>query len=412
MQKSGLKLVAAVAALVTSLSSGTARAELLTLDRAIELARVRSIAVLEAEGEVGVAQAQMRSARQSSIGNPYTDVQIDKGLNAGQTIQALTFTYIPVDIGGQRGKRIEEAEQMISWRKLGLVDARAIAIGDTTAAYGELVTAAARVSFAKSGEQVAREEAKYFAGRFEAKDTTLYEKALADAEVARWMQTRVEAELRVTNAKVRLGELTGAPAVDDPPGDVALLPPTVRASWDEAHIARVVDRAPRIARIQAERMYWGASIDRYKRERIPPVSFEILAGHGSVGEARFGGGIVLTYPITRRYQGEIARAETGRDLASRQAQVYRTILEGRLRAAKTALFSILDATKELDATGLPALEQAVAASQEGYKAGKIELTRVLLARRDSALAKQRRLELIEAAWRAYADLVILSGELP
>ena len=61
---------------------------------------------------------------------------------------------------------------------------------------------------------------------------------------------------------------------------------------------------------------------------------------------------------------------------------------------------------------MPALERAVSASMEAFKLGKIELTRVLLARRDLALARARRLDMIEAGWRAYADLTVLSGDLP
>ena len=59
-----------------------------------------------------------------------------------------------------------------------------------------------------------------------------------------------------------------------------------------------------------------------------------------------------------------------------------------------------------------ALESAVQASVDGFKAGKIDITRALLARRDLAIARARRLDLIEAAWRAYADLVVISGDLP
>src|SRR5262245_22893714 len=116
-----------------------ARAEFPTLDRSMQLARARALVVAEAEGELGVANAQMAGARQSIFGNPFSDIQIDRGLESGQTVQALSYTYIPVDVGGQRGARIDEAQRLIDWRKLGLTDARAIATGDTVAAYGEMV---------------------------------------------------------------------------------------------------------------------------------------------------------------------------------------------------------------------------------------------------------------------------------
>ncbi|MBX3187022.1 MAG: TolC family protein [Labilithrix sp.] len=410
----GAKIAAAVAFAALTLHGPAARAEFPTLERAIQMGRERAIMVVEAEGELGVANAQMTGARQSAIGNPYTDVQVDRGWNGGTTgtVQALTFTYIPIDIAGQRGKRIEEAEKLIGWRKQGVTDARAIAIGSVVAAYGEVVVGNARVVAAVNGEQNAREEAKYFAGRLEAKDTTIYEKSLADAEVARWVQSRAEAALRVTAAKARFDQLIGGGGHDAPPADVVITPPSLRGSWDDAYLAKMAAHAPIIVRLQREREYWHASTDRYKREVIQPVSLEVLAGHGSLGEARFGLGAVITFPITRRFQGEIARGEAGVSNADRQLGLYHTIVESRLRAARDAFVAVVKAVEEVDKSGMPALERAVSASQEAYKLGKIELQRALLAKRDLALAVARRLDLLEAAWRAYADLVILSGDLP
>ena len=131
-----------------------------------------------------------------------------------------------------------------------------------------------------------------------------------------------------------------------------------------------------------------------------------------MGEARLGGGAVITFPITRRYQGEIARAEQGRSNAARRLELFRGIVSARLRAARDAIQTVTKALEELDKHGIPALERAVTASVEGFRAGKIDLTRALLARRDLAIGRARRLDLLEAAWRAYADLVIFTGDLP
>lgn len=389
------------------------RAEFPTLERAIEMARARAIVVADAQGELGVARAQMAGARQSALGNPYIDVQIDKGLNHPELqLQALAYAYFPVDLTGQRGARIEEADKLIKWREVGVNDARGMASGEAVASYGEIVIGSARIIEATNGEQIARDEAKYFAGRLEAKDTTVYEKALADAEVARWVQSRAEARLRFSQARARFAQVTGGSDIDDPPPSVSVVPPRLRASWDDAYVAKIVDRSPVVVRLAAERTYWDSSIERYKAERIPPVSFELIGGRGEVGEARIGGGAVITFPVTRRYQGEISRAEHGRTNAQTRLALYRTIVETRLRAARDAVVTVTKTVEELDQSGMGALERAVSASVEGFKLGKIELTRVLLARRDLALARARRLDLIEAGWRAYADLTVLSGELP
>jgi cobalt-zinc-cadmium efflux system outer membrane protein len=390
------------------------RAEFPTLERAIQLARARAIVVNDAQGELGVAHAQMAGARASALGNPYVEVQVDQGVpkNSTQELSAIAYAYFPVEIGGQRGARIDEAERLIKWREIGVNDARGIASGEVVAAYGELVVGAARITEATAGEQTARDEAKYFAGRLEAKDTTVYEKSLADAEVARWVQSRAEAQLRYSAARARFSQVTGAMDLDNPPAHATVGPPRLRGAWDDPFVARVVDHSPLVSRLTAERSYWDASVDRYKTERMPPVAFELIGGRGAAGEARLGGGVVVTFPVTRRYQGEIARAEQGRTHAVSRLALYRGIVESRLRAARDAILTVNKAVEELDQAGMPALERAVSSSVEGFKTGKIEITRVLLARRDLAIARTRRLDLIEAGWRAYADLTVLSGELP
>lgn len=392
-----------------------AQAEFPTLEVAIQKAREHALVVAEAEGELGVANAQLTGARVSALGNFYSEIQVDRPFsdgprNAPPQVQVLTFNYLPVDIGGQRGKRIAEAEQLIGWKKKGLVNAMALATGDLVSAYGEIVISASRVSEASAGEVTAREEAKYFEGKFAAKDTTLYEKSIADAEVARWVQARAEAELRMAQSRARFMQLTGDSA-DKPPPTMNVLPPNLRGSWDDAQIAKAVDRAPLVANLIGEKQYWESSIERFEREKVPPVAFEIIAGRGGAGELRLGGGAVITLPTTRRYQGEIARAQHGRLHALRHLDLYRNVVRTRLVAAREAIASVQNALEELDKNGIPALERALQSAMEAFRAGKIDVTRAMLARRDLAIAKARRLDIIEAAWRAYSDLIIFSGEL-
>jgi cobalt-zinc-cadmium efflux system outer membrane protein len=411
------KLAFGLMAATLFLSNIASALEFPTLEVAIKRAKEHAIVVAEAQGELGVARAQRTGAGLSSVGNPYTDLQIDKPITDGnggalnQSLQVLTYTYLPVDLGGQRGKRIEEANQLIAWRKQGIINAEAIATSETVAAYGELLVSSARVVEATSGEATAREEAKYFQGRFEAKDTTQYEKSISEAEVARWVQSKAEAELRVASGRARFETITGTPT-DAPPPPASVLPPTLKNNWDNGYIVRVAEKSPVVSRYAAEAHYWDASIERYERERFPPISLELIIGHGSQGEARIGGGATIGFPITRRYQGEIARAEAGRLQAQRQYDLYQQMVMTRLRAARDAIGTVNRALEELDTHGIPALERAVSSSVEAFRAGKVDLTRAMLARRDLAIARARRLDLLEASWRAYADLVIFSGDLP
>ncbi len=417
--KAALTAFAALAAFAAAFGwAGPAHAEFPTLERSIQLAKEHAVIVAEATGEVGVARAQMAGAKQSILGNPSLDVQIDQGIGGQQSpgstqqLQALGYMYFPLDIGGQRGARVEEADKLIKWRELGLQGAKIVATGEAVAVYGEVLLGHARVSFATQGEQDAKDEAKYFAGRLSAKDTTVYETSLAEAEVARWVQQKAEATLRLASARARYAQLTGIADFDAPPPNPSPAPPSLRGPWDDAYIARLVDKAPIIARLTAEKTYWESSVERYKTERFPPFTLELIGGRGSAGEARLGGGFIVAFPVTRRNQGEIARAESSRNTAVAQLALYRNVIQSRLRAARDAYVAVDKCVKELDAVGMPALEKAVSASNEAFKLGKIDQNRMLLARRDLALARARQLDLLEAAWRAYADLAIIGGDLP
>ena len=395
-----------------TLSTRVSHAEFPSLAHAIKLASERAIVVADAQAELGAAYARGVGARVSAVGNPSSDIQVDRGVTESTTIQALSYTYVPVDIAGQRGTRIHEAERLIDWRKLGVSDARATAMSEVVSAYGAMLLVSARASEAAVGEQAAREEAKYFAGRLQAKDTTIYEASLAEAEVARWVQTHAAASLQFIRASAHFGELTGMLNIEPPPPGADLSPPSLQGTWDETYLARRIELSPILARLDAEERYWNASLTRYERERVPPVSLELIVGRGSMGELRLGGGALLTFPITHRYQEEIARAQQGSTHAAKRRTLYRTIIEARLRAARAARLTLQQTRAELERIGIPALERAVAAATAAFKAGKIDLSRALLTRRDLSTARGRRLELLEEEWRAYAELVLILGAQP
>jgi cobalt-zinc-cadmium efflux system outer membrane protein len=87
-------------------------------------------------------------------------------------------------------------------------------------------------------------------------------------------------------------------------------------------------------------------------------------------------------------------------------------LESRVRSQWRILRAARETRDLVDAQGLPATESLVESSITAWKAGKGELVQVLIARRDLASARLRRLDTMETAWRAYGDLVGLTGELP
>ena len=87
-------------------------------------------------------------------------------------------------------------------------------------------------------------------------------------------------------------------------------------------------------------------------------------------------------------------------------------MRARLLSAYEQIVAVRTTVQTLDDSGLPSMQKALEAAQDLYKLGKTEISRLLLARRDYAVARARRLDLIEQGWRAYAQLCAITGETP
>jgi cobalt-zinc-cadmium efflux system outer membrane protein len=405
-----LTWAAALAFLASVTMVRPARAEWLTLDQVVARVRVQALAVADARGNVGVAEAAGVGARLSPFTNPYLEVQVDRG-RATQDVQIQGLLFLPFEVNGQRGTRIREAEGLLAWRKVGLADAQARAMGEAIAAYGDVLTAATRLGDVMRAEEEAKNELSYFAQRMALGESTVFERSLAEAEVARWAQTRVETQLRLVNASARLSVLIGA-QVDAPPASVRASIPDLRIGQTDSDVAAIVEGSPQIAAVRKEIAYWDASRERVSREKFVPVNVLVVGGRGDLGEPRIGGGLSWTFPVTRRNQGEIANAEAQGSRAMAVAERLRQVVDVRVRAALQSYALSRAAVAEQDATGIPATERMVDAALTSYRAGKGEILRVFIARRDLLIARGRRLDLIQSAWNAYGELAAFKGDLP
>jgi cobalt-zinc-cadmium efflux system outer membrane protein len=387
-----------------------ARADWLPLDEVVRVAKDRSLESVRAQGGVRVAEANMRGARLPAIGNPYLDLQIDRG-STTKDVQALGYVYVPIEVNGTRGARIDETHALVTWKKGQREEISAYITAEAVAAYGELVVAGARVTETTFGEQSARTEATYFDARLKAQDATVYEKNLADAEVTRWVQTRGEALVRLAQAKGRVSMLTGRP-IDPPPAGTEATLPVLRGRWDAASFAERVAKSPLLAPYAKEKAYWEASVKRAEKESFAPVNLTLIGGRGDPGDLRLGGGFVFTFPVTTRNAGEIARAEAAATQVDQEKNAAFAKVRARVVSSYEQIVAVRDTVTTLDETGLPAMQRALDAAQDLYKLGKGEISRVLLARRDYASARAKRLDLLETGWRAYADLCAVTGETP
>jgi cobalt-zinc-cadmium efflux system outer membrane protein len=161
-----------------------------------------------------------------------------------------------------------------------------------------------------------------------------------------------------------------------------------------------------------EAEFQGRSRERWAADARLPMMLMLSTGRGDLGEWRVGGGLALTLPFSRSNQGEQALADAERRRALTEAEAQRQATVSTLRGLERERQQIVAALSEIDAAMEPAGQAAVDAAMAVQKAGKGELLRVLMARRDLALLRTRRLEMIRREWSIVSQRVALSGELP
>ncbi|HKQ69215.1 MAG TPA: TolC family protein [Polyangiaceae bacterium] len=376
-------------------------------------AKVAAPEVVRANGQVLLAKAAGVGARMSSFQNPYFEVYVDRRVSSGsQGLGVSGILWIPFEIAGQRSARIDESDSLLDWQKTAHGDAEARAVGAVVVAYGDTIVAAARLAQAEIAEHQAQAEVDYFSARANVGDATVVDKALAEAEVARYAQLRAEAGIALVRSREQVAVLTAMPDLESPKGDVATDPPPLRLGDPDTQAQAVVERSPLLRALDGEARFYDRQRDRAEAERSSPVSAIVTAGRGEFGDARVGGGVAWTFPIIRRNQGEIARASAGEARAKAERGAFTVALRSRARADAEEYQQTLAAIGALDRTGLPAASRVADATLASFKAGKAELIRVINARRDLAVARSRRLDLVQGAWRAFGDLAAMRGELP
>jgi outer membrane protein TolC len=375
-------------------------------------ARERALDVVDARAEVGVAAAARKGASVPGIDNPYLETFVNGPVAQGSQVEMQTNLWLPIEVSGQRSARLGAADALQQWRAQGVIDAQGRATALAVTAYGNALVAAARLAEAQEGERDARKELEWFVARAAAGDATAVDRNLAEAEVARWVQAGAEASMDLVGAREQLAALTDRADIAAPPsGSPADPPPVARASFD-ALLGAGLDRAPALRALTFEGAYWSAERERASTEKFPPVSVIGTVGRDRQGGVVVGGGLAWTFPVLRRNQAQVLHADAQRARAEALRATTRRVLEARARGAMDTYTVGEDALASLAREGIPAAQRVVEATYAAYKAGKLELARVLAARRDLAASQARRLSLMAVVWQAYGELTAIGGGLP
>ena len=310
-----------------------------------------------------------------------------------------------VDLFGQRGKRIEAADEQVSLAEARLralaAELRARArtsyitalISDRRVAFAEQ-----QVSFAERVFAAAEQRSAYGAASDIEKRTAETELGLSRAASAQAQASRLVAlhELRVVLGLPHDRPLTLTTPLAAPP-----VRPLDQRELEAA--AREQRRDLQVLRQEGKAI--DAEIDKLRRERLPAVWLEINVEQDSIprGEYWVGPGVAVSAPVWQRNQGALAMAAAERQ---RQRIALESTEVAALRDVNLAVALVGQRRQEV-----VALEQAIRTAEqlrelvlEGWQAGKFDIFRLTLADVELVTARVGYLTALAALWTGEIDV--------
>ncbi|HET9954067.1 MAG TPA: TolC family protein [Polyangiaceae bacterium] len=378
--------------------------QLPSLERVVALAMERAPEVTMGKATVEASRSSLVGARVAPLLNPYLEVVAEQGRGVNRNVAVTGSLFLPLEVAGQRGRRVAEAESFIHWNQATLGRVRARAAGEAVSVFGQLLAVAARLETLQELVQSAGTEAQVLAARRDAGDATERDAQLAAVERARIAVQLEESRAALHAAQGELLRLTGQRFVV--PSGTHVFPRLAPRPMQSK------DAAPWVQAAEAEASYYARTHERLGRDRVGPVSVILQGGRGDSGETRLGAGLAWELPTFRRLQGERARALSEAARAQVEARVLRAGIEQRLSRISEEYAGLMAAIQVLDREAIPAAQAATESATRMQRAGKTDLLSVVVARRDLYVLRLRRLEIAERNWELLGEWVELTGRLP
>ena len=390
------------------LSPFTVRAELvadtLTLEQALDLATSRSYVVSAAQRELEAQDGAIRQA--GAWRNPELAASVEDTRSATRT--TTTTLNIPLELGGKRTARVNAAQRGRDLAQVELAQARAQVRSAAIGAYFAVLAAQERAKLATSSAELAASGAQAVARRVAAGKVSPVDATRAQVDQANALLELAEAQAELVTARHALATLWGdaEPRFARVAGDIQAIPE--RAPLPE--LMSRLEEAPalQVARTEVERRK--ALVDVERSKATPDVMLSVGAKRDNeLGRTQAIVGLTLPLPLFDRNQGAVQEASKRADKAQDEFQAARLRVGAELQAAAAQLSIARTSLQALQATVLPAAQQAFEAAAKGFEAGKFGFLDVIDAQRSLLQARARYLSTLSNAHQAATAIDRLLG---
>lgn len=376
----------------------------LNLATALEMADRQNLDLTAARLQRAVAAAGIRIAKE--IPNP--SVTFSASRDAPH--QSLFFDQ-PLEIGGQRGRRVEVANQVTALTDVEVRTVEREVRRRTREAFYGVALAKGNTAQFENALTLARRLQDIAKTRFQAGDVPELEVLQTDLAVS-----RAQADVEVARQRERTASSALNALLNEPPetqwgisGSLEDLPP-------DSQLAELMQRAA-TANYDLQHLAQELKVEESHRallraERIPALDLQAGVDLNAPGDYRYGprGALSIGLPIFSRNQGELAQSEATENLLHADITATRRSVSGEVEQAYYAFASYQTEVQLYQKTLLPMGRRLESLAEESYRAGKENILTVLDAQRNVQQLEQEYLTSLFELQTSFAELEEIVGE--
>lgn len=403
-------LAALLACCFVGLPAETSAQQSVDFATALELARKNNPDWRAAEQELNIARGKLGTARLINPFNPVIEGQSGSRRIPGEGTHAEynVGVSMEVEVAGQRGARITEAEGNLQKVEAGFQDFARTFRAKLARAFYQAVFARERLDLQRRVENLNRTLVDVTKIKFDAGDVSGLE---VNVSVIRYGQSRKEtldAERNLTQTLLELKRLIAAEETFLPQDKLDVTLPVISA-------AEVLNRAlanrPDLLSKRYELQRAEAEIALVKRQVLPNPVFGLSFTREGTGDKIFLGGISIPLPIINRRQGELESLEARRiqarsELMASEKEIHKEVSQA-VNQWETARQSVGLFQREV----IEQIDENFRLLEAAYRERKIGLPQLLVMENDLISANQSYLEILSSLRDAAIQIEEVTGEV-
>lgn len=376
-----------------------------TYERALALARQQAPELAAARARAREAESRVEAA---SVWRFNPEVSGDLGPRFGSSGNAIDWSVSArqrIEVGGQRGQRVDAAQAGAVAGVARSEDARRLLLRDVSLAFIATLYWERRIALAQENLQVAEAIGRVATRRHDVGEAGGLEQSVSALAVVRARSGLERARASHAQVEGRLKSQLGIPAATDLVcrGDLRQLR---IPDPDPTGLSRRPDL--RALRAQIQQAEAEAALGR--QSRVPDIA--LGAGYfrresEDVVRGLFG----ISLPVLDHGQGTTAIAEARSERLRTELEASRSIATVAANAAQTTAAQLSAAARRFEAEGLETVERSERLATASYEAGAVPLGELLAVRRELVQAKLDYADLLLGAANARAELAASTGAL-